>query len=259
MPSRCPEINCPFFPTDRDRRCALVGLTRPAGPLDTASSTNARIWIWTCPNSEWPSFPLELSLAFITSSSIVKLGAVPGHPASIYSQPFRPVYAACSRVLILGHHGQVHRPWAGLAHTLLTHFPSPGECSPAQMEVIETLRPESLISCQVQFKQDVFDFPARNVFTVEPGFDATLGELARVRMGVFGPPCLCAEGPCLSGAQPGDLGHPLDAGPLQSPGVLGRPELEKLGSRPRAVGCQGSANWAGWCLARPGDRVEQCK
>uniref|UniRef100_A0A8C7BNQ6 Nucleoporin 210 n=2 Tax=Neovison vison TaxID=452646 RepID=A0A8C7BNQ6_NEOVI len=50
-----------------------------------------------------------------------------------------------------------------------------GECSPAQMEVIETLRPESLISCQVQFKQDVFDFPARNVFTVEPGFDATLG------------------------------------------------------------------------------------
>ncbi|XP_059017853.1 nuclear pore membrane glycoprotein 210 [Mustela lutreola] len=50
-----------------------------------------------------------------------------------------------------------------------------GECSPAQMEVIETLRPESLISCQVQFKQDVFDFPARDVFTVEPGFDATLG------------------------------------------------------------------------------------
>ncbi|XP_044919308.1 nuclear pore membrane glycoprotein 210 isoform X2 [Mustela putorius furo] len=50
-----------------------------------------------------------------------------------------------------------------------------GECSPAQMEVIETLRPESLISCQVQFEQDVFDFPARDVFTVEPGFDATLG------------------------------------------------------------------------------------
>ncbi|XP_059246396.1 nuclear pore membrane glycoprotein 210 [Mustela nigripes] len=50
-----------------------------------------------------------------------------------------------------------------------------GECSPAQMEVIETLRPESLISCQVQFKQDVFDFPARDVFTVQPGFDATLG------------------------------------------------------------------------------------
>ncbi|XP_045846615.1 nuclear pore membrane glycoprotein 210 [Meles meles] len=50
-----------------------------------------------------------------------------------------------------------------------------GECSPAQMEVIETLRPESLISCQVQFRQDVFDFPAREVFTVEPGFDATLG------------------------------------------------------------------------------------
>ncbi|XP_034852350.1 nuclear pore membrane glycoprotein 210 [Mirounga leonina] len=50
-----------------------------------------------------------------------------------------------------------------------------GECSPAQREIMETLHPESLISCQVQFKQDVFDFPARDVFTAEPGFDATLG------------------------------------------------------------------------------------
>uniref|UniRef100_A0A452QY33 Nucleoporin 210 n=1 Tax=Ursus americanus TaxID=9643 RepID=A0A452QY33_URSAM len=50
-----------------------------------------------------------------------------------------------------------------------------GECSPAQMEIIDTLHPESLISCQLQFKQDVFDFPARDVFTAEPGFDATLG------------------------------------------------------------------------------------
>uniref|UniRef100_A0A452UKT8 Nucleoporin 210 n=1 Tax=Ursus maritimus TaxID=29073 RepID=A0A452UKT8_URSMA len=63
----------------------------------------------------------------------------------------------------------------GPGHTLLTPFPSPGECSPAQMEIIDTLHPESLISCQLQFKQDVFDFPARDVFTAEPGFDATLG------------------------------------------------------------------------------------
>ncbi|XP_073087206.1 nuclear pore membrane glycoprotein 210 isoform X1 [Manis javanica] len=51
-----------------------------------------------------------------------------------------------------------------------------GECSPAQKEIIETLRPESLISCQLQFKQDVFDFPASDVFTAEPGFDAALGQ-----------------------------------------------------------------------------------
>ncbi|MEJ1279694.1 hypothetical protein NN561_010629 [Cricetulus griseus] len=51
-----------------------------------------------------------------------------------------------------------------------------GECSPAQREVIEALHPESLISCQHQFKQDVFDFPARDIFTVEPGFDSALGQ-----------------------------------------------------------------------------------
>ncbi|XP_072576304.1 nuclear pore membrane glycoprotein 210 isoform X1 [Vulpes vulpes] len=50
-----------------------------------------------------------------------------------------------------------------------------GECSPTQMEVIETLHPESLISCQLRFKQEVFDFPARDIFTAEPGFDTTLG------------------------------------------------------------------------------------
>ncbi|GAB1291073.1 Nuclear pore membrane glycoprotein 210 [Apodemus speciosus] len=50
------------------------------------------------------------------------------------------------------------------------------ECSPAQREAIEALHPESLISCQLQFKQDVFDFPARDVFSVEPGFDAALGQ-----------------------------------------------------------------------------------
>ncbi|XP_048212293.1 nuclear pore membrane glycoprotein 210 [Perognathus longimembris pacificus] len=51
-----------------------------------------------------------------------------------------------------------------------------GECSPSQREVITALRPESLISCQLRFKQDVFDFPARDIFTVEPGFDAALGQ-----------------------------------------------------------------------------------
>nr|XP_045008482.1 nuclear pore membrane glycoprotein 210 [Jaculus jaculus] len=51
-----------------------------------------------------------------------------------------------------------------------------GDCSPAQREVMKTLHPESLISCQLQFKQDVFDFPARDIFTVEPGFDTVLGQ-----------------------------------------------------------------------------------
>ncbi|XP_074200345.1 nuclear pore membrane glycoprotein 210 isoform X1 [Camelus bactrianus] len=50
-----------------------------------------------------------------------------------------------------------------------------GECSPAQVETIAALRPESLLSCQLQFKQDDFDFPAREVFTAEPEFDAALG------------------------------------------------------------------------------------
>uniref|UniRef100_A0A2K6GN68 Nucleoporin 210 n=1 Tax=Propithecus coquereli TaxID=379532 RepID=A0A2K6GN68_PROCO len=42
-----------------------------------------------------------------------------------------------------------------------------GECSPAQMEFVETLHPESLLSCQLQF---------HDVLTVEPGFDAALGQ-----------------------------------------------------------------------------------
>ncbi|XP_047390661.1 nuclear pore membrane glycoprotein 210 [Sciurus carolinensis] len=56
-----------------------------------------------------------------------------------------------------------------------------GECSAAQREAIRTLRPESLIGChlhfkQEAFKQEAFDFPARDAFTAEPGFDATLGQ-----------------------------------------------------------------------------------
>ncbi|KAM9592535.1 nuclear pore membrane glycoprotein 210 [Trichechus inunguis] len=51
-----------------------------------------------------------------------------------------------------------------------------GECTPAQMDVIKSLHPESLISCQLQFKWDVFDFPARDIFTAEPRFDAAQGQ-----------------------------------------------------------------------------------
>ncbi|XP_036204850.1 nuclear pore membrane glycoprotein 210 isoform X4 [Myotis myotis] len=50
-----------------------------------------------------------------------------------------------------------------------------GECSVAQVEVIKKLSPESLISCQVQFKQDILNVPACDVFTAEPAFDAALG------------------------------------------------------------------------------------
>ncbi|XP_006901438.1 PREDICTED: nuclear pore membrane glycoprotein 210 [Elephantulus edwardii] len=50
-----------------------------------------------------------------------------------------------------------------------------GECSPAQLDIIRNLHPESLISCQLQFKHDVFDFPAGDIFTTEPGFDVAQG------------------------------------------------------------------------------------
>ncbi|KAM6215538.1 nuclear pore membrane glycoprotein 210 [Rhynchocyon petersi] len=50
-----------------------------------------------------------------------------------------------------------------------------GECSPAQLDIIENLHPASLISCRLQFKHEVFDFPAGDIFTAEPGFDVTQG------------------------------------------------------------------------------------
>lgn len=59
-------------------------------------------------------------------------------------------------------------------------FPSPGECSPSQLEAIKTLHPEWLIGCHLQFKDDDSYFPARDVFMAEPGFDAARGEFARV-------------------------------------------------------------------------------
>lgn len=95
--------------------------------------------------------------------------------------PFMPAqrYRACSLTLVgYGCRSLVLGPSPSHLITALNPLPS-GECSPAQREVIEALHPESLISCQLQFKQDVFDFPARDIFSVEPGFDAALGKFAR--------------------------------------------------------------------------------
>ncbi|KAJ6668381.1 hypothetical protein lerEdw1_015758 [Lerista edwardsae] len=50
-----------------------------------------------------------------------------------------------------------------------------GECSPAQIEAIEKMRPQSGISCQLRFSNNVFDFPVSDILTAEPGFDATSG------------------------------------------------------------------------------------
>lgn len=74
------------------------------------------------------------------------------------------------------------------------------------MAGIAALRPEALLSCQLQFKQDVFDFPAREVFTAEPEFDAALGEPAGLEGNgscTVGVPALCrAHNGRLSGAGP---------------------------------------------------------
>ncbi|XP_061328975.1 nuclear pore membrane glycoprotein 210 [Pezoporus flaviventris] len=50
-----------------------------------------------------------------------------------------------------------------------------GECSPAQIEAISELQPQSIISCHLGFSNGVFDFPARDIFLAEPGFDAVSG------------------------------------------------------------------------------------
>lgn len=55
----------------------------------------------------------------------------------------------------------------------------------AQVEVIKKLHPESLISCQVQFKQDILNVPACDVFTAEPAFDAALGKSPGFESGGF--------------------------------------------------------------------------
>ncbi|XP_006023963.1 nuclear pore membrane glycoprotein 210 isoform X1 [Alligator sinensis] len=51
-----------------------------------------------------------------------------------------------------------------------------GECSPAQIEAIAELQPESIISCHLHFNNAAFDFPAHDIFTAEPGFDSALGQ-----------------------------------------------------------------------------------
>ncbi|NXX11332.1 PO210 protein, partial [Podargus strigoides] len=50
-----------------------------------------------------------------------------------------------------------------------------GECLPAQIEAIAELQPQSIINCHLEFNSDVFDFPARDIFLAEPGFDAVSG------------------------------------------------------------------------------------
>lgn len=70
---------------------------------------------------------------------------------------------------------------------------APGQCSPTQVDAIESLQPESLLSCQLQFKQDVFDFPARDIFSAEPRFDAALGESVGLK----------ADTMCTAGLHPG--------------------------------------------------------
>ncbi|NWS42125.1 PO210 protein, partial [Probosciger aterrimus] len=50
-----------------------------------------------------------------------------------------------------------------------------GECSPAQIEAISELQPQSIISCHLGFSNGVFDFPAHDIFLAEPGFNAVSG------------------------------------------------------------------------------------
>ncbi|XP_066469901.1 nuclear pore membrane glycoprotein 210 [Tiliqua scincoides] len=50
-----------------------------------------------------------------------------------------------------------------------------GECSPAQIEAIEKMTPQSGIGCQLRFSNDVFDFPVSEILTAEPGFDVASG------------------------------------------------------------------------------------
>uniref|UniRef100_A0A7M4FRR3 Nucleoporin 210 n=1 Tax=Crocodylus porosus TaxID=8502 RepID=A0A7M4FRR3_CROPO len=62
---------------------------------------------------------------------------------------------------------------------LLIYFFSLGECSPAQIEAIAELQPESIISCHLHFNNAAFDFPAHDIFTAEPGFDSASGKMGK--------------------------------------------------------------------------------
>lgn len=39
------------------------------------------------------------------------------------------------------------------------------------------MRPQSGIHCQLRFSNNVLDFPASEMFTAEPGFDAASGKV----------------------------------------------------------------------------------
>lgn len=144
----------------------------------------------------------------------------------------------------------------GLALTLLGLSPPLGECSLAQLEAIKSLHPESLISCEVQFTQDVLDFPASDIFAAEPVFDAALGESAGLWKGDR--PAGCPSGqtacPCVppEGSLSGALGFTVSSGEV---GFLGRAvapgrtwlrACSLLGrARPLEAGAGSSVEWGG--------------
>lgn len=57
-----------------------------------------------------------------------------------------------------------------------------GECSPAQIQAIEDMKPQSSISCHLHFNNDLFDFQASEMFIAEPGFDAVSGKIKLFKM-----------------------------------------------------------------------------
>ncbi|KAM6468057.1 nuclear pore membrane glycoprotein 210 isoform 2-T2 [Liasis olivaceus] len=51
-----------------------------------------------------------------------------------------------------------------------------GECSTAQNEVIEKMKPQSVISCQLNFNNNAFDFQASEIVAAESMFDVASGQ-----------------------------------------------------------------------------------
>uniref|UniRef100_A0A8C7E6N4 Nucleoporin 210 n=1 Tax=Naja naja TaxID=35670 RepID=A0A8C7E6N4_NAJNA len=51
-----------------------------------------------------------------------------------------------------------------------------GECSSAQNEVIEKMKPQSMVNCQLNFNNNDFDFQASEIVAAEPMFDTALGQ-----------------------------------------------------------------------------------
>ncbi|XP_037539895.1 nuclear pore membrane glycoprotein 210 [Nematolebias whitei] len=50
-----------------------------------------------------------------------------------------------------------------------------GTCSPAQMEAVSQLHPETSVSCHLSFTGDTVDFSANDVFKTQVGFDSSTG------------------------------------------------------------------------------------